>query len=348
MALFAYMPDTHGGPYAQPEPEPERSANFAQQLLTEAEQAERCGFDGVFVPERHARTECMFPSPLPLLAAIAARTKRVKIGTDILMPALYNPVHLAQSTALIDVLSRGRLILGVGAGYHKDYFAHFGIPIKQREGRFEETMEIVQKAWTTVGPFAHHGKYFNFDAIHVTPKPYQRPRPPIWIGAFGPKSIARAGRMGDAWSAAPFFDRIENIKAQVSIYREAAAKAGRRPSIALFRDGWLASSREEAEQTFGRLWLEECKFYFRNGMLVPTEDFASESDFTLDKIRGRGHAIVGTKDDWLEAFDRWNTIMGGIDWYVLRIRVPLGPSPEKVLECIQRLGEEVLPKARKA
>jgi alkanesulfonate monooxygenase SsuD/methylene tetrahydromethanopterin reductase-like flavin-dependent oxidoreductase (luciferase family) len=263
------------------------------------------------------------------------------------MPALYNPVHLAQEAALIDVLSRGRLILGVGAGYHKDYFAHFGVPIKQREGRFEETMEIVEKAWTTVGPFAHHGKYFNFDAIHVTPKPYQRPRPPIWIGAFGPKSIARAGRMSDAWSAAPFFDRIENIKAQVSIYREAAAKAGRKPSIALFRDGWLASSREEAEQTFGKLWLEECKFYFRNGMLEPTEDFGSESDFTLESIRGRGHAIIGTKDDWLEALDRWNTIMGGIDWYVLRIRVPLGPSPQKVLECIQRLGEEVLPQARK-
>ena len=83
-------------------------------------------------------------------------------------------------------------------------------------------------------------------------------------------------------------------------------------------------------------------------MLAPTEDFASEGDFTLDKIRGRGHAIIGTKDDWLEALDRWNTIMGGIDWFVLRIRVPLGPAPEKVLECIQRLGEEVLPRARKS
>src|SRR5271170_4982739 len=157
MTQFGYMPDTHGGPYDQPEPGPEQSANFAAQLLSEAEMAEGAGFDGVFVPERHARTECMFPSPLPLLAAMAARTHRVKIGTDILMPPLYNPVDLAQSTALIDVLSRGRLILGVGVGYHPDYFAHLGIPIKQREGRFEETLEILQKAWTTPGPFAHHG-----------------------------------------------------------------------------------------------------------------------------------------------------------------------------------------------
>jgi alkanesulfonate monooxygenase SsuD/methylene tetrahydromethanopterin reductase-like flavin-dependent oxidoreductase (luciferase family) len=71
MTQFGYMPDTHGGPYDQPEPGPEQSANFAAQLLSEAEKAEAAGFDGVFVPERHARTECMFPSPLPLLAAIA-------------------------------------------------------------------------------------------------------------------------------------------------------------------------------------------------------------------------------------------------------------------------------------
>ena len=110
MLSFGYMPDSHGGPYDQPEPDPERSAQFAAQLLREAERAERCGFDGVFVPERHARTECMFPSPLPLLTAIAARTQRVKLGTFVLMPPLYNPVHLAEDAALLDVLSRGRLI----------------------------------------------------------------------------------------------------------------------------------------------------------------------------------------------------------------------------------------------
>jgi probable F420-dependent oxidoreductase len=347
MISFGYMPDTHGGPYQQPEPSPQRSADFAEQLLVEAEQAERHGFDGVFVPERHARTECMFPSPLPLLAAIAARTRRVRIGTDILMPPLYNPVHLAQSVALIDVLSRGRLILGVGVGYHPDYFAHLGIPIRQREGRFEESLEIMNRAWTTPEPFAFHGKYYNYDAIHVTPKPYQRPHPPLWIGAFGPKSIARAGRLSDAWTMAPFFDSLDQIKAQVKIYREAAIKAGRTPHIVLLRDGWLASSREEAEQTFGRLWLEECKFYFKWGMLAPTPEFNQESDFTLDKIRPYGYPIMGPPADWLEKLDFWNRELGGIDWFILRIRLPLGPAPEKVLECIQRLGEEVLPRFRK-
>jgi alkanesulfonate monooxygenase SsuD/methylene tetrahydromethanopterin reductase-like flavin-dependent oxidoreductase (luciferase family) len=343
MTYFGYMPDTHGGPYQQPEPTPERSADFAEQLLLESEQAERAGFDGVFVPERHARTECMFPSPLTLMAAIATRTKRVKIGSDVMMPPLYDPVHLAEQFAMIDVLSRGRLILGLGVGYHPDYFNHFGVSLKQREGRFEEALEVIGKAWATIGPAAHHGKYFNYPAIHITPKPYQRPRPPLWIGAFGPKSIARAGRLGDAWSMAPFLDRIDFLKKQAEIYRESALKAGKTPRIVLLRDGWLASSMEEAEDTFGRLWLEECKFYFRWGMIQPTPEFRTESDFTVPKLRSM--MILGTPDDWLEQLDVYRRELG-IDWFVIRCRVPLGPKPQLVLDCIQRIGEEVIPKLR--
>lgn len=340
MISVGYVPDTHGGPYQQPEPDPERSADFARQLLHEAEQAEQAGFDALFVPERHARTECMFPSTLTLMAALAARTERVKIGSYVIMPPLYHPVHLAEQAAMIDVLSRGRLIMGLGVGYHIDYFNHFGVSMRQREGRFEECLDILHKAWTTPGPIAHHGRYYDYDAIHITPKPYQKPRPPIWIGAFGPKSIARAGRLGDVWSMAPFFDSFDTLKAQLEIYREAAIKAGKTPHVALLRDGWLASSMEEAEETFGRLWLEECKFYLRMGMLTPTRDFRSEADFTLDKVRP--YMVIGTKDDWLEHLGLWQKELG-VEHFVLRCRVPMGPQPEQVIECIQRLGEEVLP-----
>ena len=340
MISVGYLPDTHGGPYQQPEPSPQRSADFAQQLLNEAEQAEKSGFDALFVPERHARTECMFPSTLTLMTAMAARTQRVKIGSYVLLPPLYNPMHLAEQAAMIDVLSGGRLIMGVGVGYHVDYFNHFGVPIKEREGRFEECLEIMNKAWTTEGPIEHHGRYYDYDAIHLTPKPYQKPRPPIWIGAFGPKSIARAGRLGDVWSMAPFFDTFDTLKGQLEIYHEAAIKAGKKPCIALLRDGWLASSMEEAEETFGRLWVEECKFYLRMGMLTPSKDFQSESDFTLDNLRK--YMVIGTKDDWLEHLGLWQKELG-VEHFVLRCRVPMGPRPGEVIECIQRLGEEVLP-----
>src|SRR5438552_5539350 len=116
-----YMPDTDGGPYQQPEPDREAAARFCEQLLAEGEQAERFGFGGVFVPERHARTECMFPPPLVYLAALAARTRTVDLGTFVLQPPLYHPMHLAEDVAMIDNLSRGRVILGIGLGYHDDY-----------------------------------------------------------------------------------------------------------------------------------------------------------------------------------------------------------------------------------
>ena len=90
MISVGYLPDTHGGHYQQPEPDPKRSSDFAQQLLSEAEQAEKSGFDALFVPERHARTECMFPSTLTLtlMTAIAARTERVKIGSYVISPSV--------------------------------------------------------------------------------------------------------------------------------------------------------------------------------------------------------------------------------------------------------------------
>ena len=111
---IAYMPDTHGGPYNQPEPTRDEAARFCDQLFNEGIEAERAGFDGIFLPERHHRTETMFPPPLVMLAAYAARTTRVDLGTFVLQPPYYNPMHLAEDVAMIDLMSKGRVILGVG------------------------------------------------------------------------------------------------------------------------------------------------------------------------------------------------------------------------------------------
>ena len=210
--------------------------------------------------------------------------------------------------------------------------------------RSNNAKDDLKNAWqscarrrTTTGPITtFHGRYYHYDAIHLTPKPYQKPHPPIWIGAFGPKSIARAGRLGEVWGAAPFLDSVDAVKAQLDIYREAAIKAGKTPRIALLRDGWIASSIEEAEQTFGRLWVEECKFYFRWGMLAPTSEFRSESDFTLKSVRR--HMVLGTAADWLDQLHYWQALFGA-EWLILRCRLPLGPSAEQTRECIQRLGK---------
>src|SRR5258708_25251188 len=155
---IGYMPDTHGGPYNQPEPTPEASAKFCDQLLNEGIVAEQAGFDGIFLPERHHRTETMLPPPLIMLAGYATRTTKIDLGTLVLQTPYYNPMHLAEDVAMIDLMSKGRVKLGVGLGYHPDYFRLFSAPYNERFSRFEESLEILRQAWSSHERFSYHGK----------------------------------------------------------------------------------------------------------------------------------------------------------------------------------------------
>ena len=342
---IGYMPDTHGGPYEQPAPSREAAADFCDQLLREGIAAEQAGFDGIFLPERHHRTETMFPPPLPMLAAYATHTERVDLGTFVLQPPYYNPMHLAEDVAMVDLMSRGRVILGVGIGYHPDYFRLFGAPYQQRVSRFEESLEILRRAWSEEKPFSFRGKRFQLDDVLLTPKPYQPKGPPLWIGAAYDPAIERAGRLGDGWGILPFWESLENTARQAALYRETARRHGREPYVVLMRDGWVAPSREEAERVFGPLWVQEMLFYYKWGLLPPNEEFRSTADFTIDRLRK--YLVLGSPSDCIEQIEHW---VGAIDadYLILRFRLPLGPGPGQVLDCIHQFGAEVVPHFRAA
>ena len=337
---IGYMPDTHGGPYNQPEPSPEAAAAFCDQLLNEGIEAETSGFAGVFLPERHHRTETMFPPPLVLLAGYATRTSKVDLGTFVLQTPYYNPMHLAEDVAMIDLMSKGRVILGIGLGYHPDYFRLFNEPYQHRFSRFEESIEIMRTAWSSHEPFSYNGKRFQFENVMLTPKPYQRGGPPLWIGAAYPEAIARAGRLGDAWGILPFWDPITNLRSQASQYRESAAAHGRDAKVVLMRDGWVAPTRKEAEQTFGPLWVEEMLFYWRWKLLSPNEDFTSEADFTIQNLSK--YLVMGSPRECIEQLQMWKEVVGA-DYVIMRFRLPLGPEPERVIDCIRQFGQDVIP-----
>src|SRR3972149_3211768 len=144
---FGYMPDTHGGPSGRPRPTREEVSEFIDQLYRESELAEELGFDSLQVPERHGRTETMFPTPLLLLSALAARPSRIRLGTYILLLPLYDPMHIAEQFAMLDQLSRGRTIFGVASGYHSGYMQMFNVPYKERGARFEESFAVIMRAW---------------------------------------------------------------------------------------------------------------------------------------------------------------------------------------------------------
>jgi probable F420-dependent oxidoreductase len=160
--------------------------------------AEGIGYDDVWLTEHHFAEDGHAPSPLPQAAAIAVKTKKIRIGTGVLLLPLYHPVRVAEDGATIDILSGGRFELGVGVGYRVEEFAGLGIPREHRGGRANEGLEIIRRLWEgeTV---TYKGKYFQIDNARLTPEPVQRPRPPIWVGGFAGAATKRAARLGDGY-----------------------------------------------------------------------------------------------------------------------------------------------------
>ena len=171
---IGYLLDTHAGDYDRPSPSRDEVSAFIDQIHAETDLVEQYGFDSIQVPERHGRSECFFPSPLPLLAALAERTKKTRLGTYICIPPLHNPMELAEQFALIDQLSRGRLIMGVASGYHPGYSQFFGVPHEKRGAMFEEGFEVILRAWKGE-KFTHEGKYYQIRDAMLSPTPYQIP-----------------------------------------------------------------------------------------------------------------------------------------------------------------------------
>src|SRR5207244_475335 len=168
-------------------------------MLAMAERAEATGFDSVWIGD--SITARPRHEPLPLLAAVAARTRRVRLGTGVLLPALRNPVVLAQIVGTLDRIAEGRVILGVGiAGDNpsiRKEFAAAGVPFERRVGRFLEMLEICRALWSRDN-VSFSGKHFTLENVTMEPKPSRVGGPPIWIGGRGPTALRGAARRAAA------------------------------------------------------------------------------------------------------------------------------------------------------
>ncbi len=196
-------------------------------LLTMAERAEAAGFDSVWIGD--SITARPRHEPLTLMAAIAARTRRVRLGTGVLLPALRNPVVLAHVVGTLDRIAEGRVILGVGIAADtpaiRKEFAAAGVPWERRVGRFLETLAICRALWSR-DHVSFTGKHFTLDDATVEPKPSRAGGPPIWIGGSGPTALREAPRF-DAWF--PTGPSVEFFAENFPRVQAAAKAAGRRP-----------------------------------------------------------------------------------------------------------------------
>jgi len=221
-----------------------------QDLLEIAPEMEELGYDSLTLTEHHFQADGHNSSPLVTLGAVAAVTKRMTIGTDILLAPLYNPVKLAEDVAVLDNISNGRITLGIAPGYVPEEFAGLMVPYAERVGRFQETVDILQAAWTNE-IFEYSGKYFQIPPTRLMPKPVQDPHPPIWWGVSGPRLLKKAAERGIIFTASPRHS-IEELEEHLAIYRGAADAAGYTPpAFPVMKGLYVAETREEAEAVAG-------------------------------------------------------------------------------------------------
>lgn len=190
---FGYLYD-----FRNPEPWRRPPETLYREILDVVAETETLGFEGAWVPEHHLAEDDYMPSPMVALSAIAARTKRMRIGTGIGIGPLYEPLRFAEDCAVLDILSGGRVAMGLGIGYRRREYAAHGLDFTKRGARFDEFLHLVRRLWDgeTVN---FEGKFFRLEGAQVRPLS-SRGQIPLYIGGFAPKAMERVAKFGDGYS----------------------------------------------------------------------------------------------------------------------------------------------------
>jgi alkanesulfonate monooxygenase SsuD/methylene tetrahydromethanopterin reductase-like flavin-dependent oxidoreductase (luciferase family) len=313
------------------------------ELAAEARAAERAGFDAILLPEFHqARGAGAVVSPLLVLAHLAAHAPGIRVGTAVLAGPLHHPVRLAEDAIMLDHLTGGRLVLGLGIGHQEVDFAAFGVPHDRRAEVLEEMLDVLDAAFSGE-PFVHDGRHLRVESVGITPLPLTLPRPEIWIGAHSPSGLDRAARRADRWIADPQRD-VATIARLAGDYRARCAEHGTAPRIALFREAWIADDRARAAREWGPHALAVHRLYWHVGAyrprLEPWSAGIARDEFTLDRV-APGRFLMGSGAEIRAEAAAWAEETGA-DYLALRFRHPGGPPHEAVVEALARFGEEVI------
>jgi alkanesulfonate monooxygenase SsuD/methylene tetrahydromethanopterin reductase-like flavin-dependent oxidoreductase (luciferase family) len=314
------------------------------EMLEEISFAEGLGFESAWITEHHFVDDGYCPSLMVTAAAIAARTKKVRIGTSVFLLPLHNPIRVAEDAAVVDIISGGRLVLGFGLGYRREeYDDGFGIPLKERKGRMEESIEILYKSWENEA-FSFNGRYYRYNNVNVTPKPVQRPIP-IMIGAYTEPAIRRAARLGvplfiPATFGVPFAKKL------IEVHHGVLVDLGKNPEDLehpVVRDTYV--SNEKKEKAWDRIkehLTYPYKKYASWGSMVDREGnvMSDPNDPILYDVV-RGNSILGTPEECIEEIIKLKSDLP-MDNLICRFNFP-GLSHEEAMQSIKLFAEKVMP-----
>jgi len=320
--------------------------------LEQARLAERVGLDSIWYTEHHFLN--WNPNVMGMCAAVAAVTSRITLGPSVVLGPLHNPIKLAEEAAMVDLLSNGRLVIGVGLGYRDVEYAGFNVRRAVRAPMTEELVQVMKLAWRDK-PVTFHGKHWSFDAVNVHPKPQRAGGPPVWIAGYVDASLDRAARLGDGFImdggtdsksfGASGYNRdiYWRVQDMVNRYRSALERHGRRyedQEFAMTLGGFVSEhgADDAWDQVKGAYMLTRRTYGSWYGL--PPADYADwyPERMTKDELDARRTEIMlGSAEEIAANLRRLRDIAGDRLHVMFRVKYP-GIPHERVAKAITLLG----------
>jgi probable F420-dependent oxidoreductase len=314
-----------------------------------ARHVENIGYSGGFVGHHSFTPETKDPSaPFVLLAAIAAQTEALRLGTGIFLGALHHPVNICEQVSTLDQISNGRAVLGLGTGYRRYEFEAYGSVFESRGRRLNETIEVLKQAWTT-GNYQWDGEFFQFGDLQVYPPAVQRPHPPIYVGGTSDAAIERAARLGDTWFTLPM-ETLPFVVALAAKYRAACQRHGTTPRICLMREAWVGVDDQAVEDEWYGRALSFHRYYWDAGtrgddhdpvlQRVGTHQPVSYQEFCRDR------AFAGTPDLVIDEIRRWHEAIGFDEVCLIFATGREATDQATLTRAVTMFADEVIPAFR--
>jgi alkanesulfonate monooxygenase SsuD/methylene tetrahydromethanopterin reductase-like flavin-dependent oxidoreductase (luciferase family) len=340
-------------------PQDSSTADYYDQCLRLAARADELGFNSIKTVEHsfydyggHSPNPCVF------LSAVAARTRRIRVITGAVIPAFHHPAHLGGDLAMLDNLSKGRLDAGFGRAFLPKEFEVYGVPMAESRERFEEAIGVIRRLWIE-DRVSHKGRFWSFDDVHLMPRTFQKPHPPIWIAAISTEeSFVYAAKNGFNLMIVPYAGKPGQLQEFVRLYRRLWAESGRErgaEQIQVAQFCYVAENRDEARRGFERI----CKRYLetfadavaswkgRNEAEYPGYDkmVASIHATTPEKIIAQGGAFVGSPDEVAGQVQQCRASFDGPIEPSMQINFG-GSSDEEAFRTVELLASKVMPRFR--
>lgn len=320
--------------------------------------AEEFGFDSLWPAEHHFSEYGYCASPAVTLAALATRTQNIRLGTGVVVLPLNHPIRIAEDYAILDLLSDGRVDLGVGRGYQPHEFSGYGVDQSRTREMFREGVEVIQKAWTEER-FDYDGEFYQFHDLSVRPKPLQKPHPPMWMASLSAETFKLCGEYGFNLMCAPVFGfDVNRGAAQIEEYRQALRDHDRDPDdheVAGLIMTYVADTTEQALADFrdGVMWYYRTFAKYiappKGQPAVKTYEMYTAARDWLQTLEWEGVAksgavVCGSPDQVADRIAEIHELCG-ITHYLAWTRIG-GLAHDKVLRSMELMRDKVMPQVR--